>query len=84
MSYSLYFVAKLNRSTIWFVSGCIRNQGRLAFERSLDPKNDLFEFFVTPAYEQEFVAFAELMLSKGHFIFYHQQPNRLKLSVNAA
>lgn len=76
--YSCYFVAKILREKIWLTSGLIRNQGHIAFERSLDAKENLFEFFVPKAFKQDFINFASYMKEQGLFIFFEEKENRLK------
>ena len=50
-----YYTAHVPRETTWFVTGNLRSHENLVFERTLDPKTGLFEFFVPPLMEEEFL-----------------------------
>ncbi len=53
--YCLYYVAQLDKSTCWLVSSLLRGTEHVAFDRSYDPENSIFEFFVPEAMESVFL-----------------------------
>jgi hypothetical protein len=79
MSYCLYFVATLLRKKIWFVSGLLRNEGRVALERSLDKEKNQFEFFVPPAQKERFLQLMETLQELGLVLDLKEETNRLLL-----
>jgi hypothetical protein len=57
VKYSLYYQAILDRQKTWLVAGALRSHEGLCFDRALDKHTNLFEFFVSPLAEQEFIDF---------------------------
>jgi hypothetical protein len=76
MQLSRYFVAKLVKRKTWFVSGCVRNLGHVALERSLDPAEDLFEFFVAENFVSEFLSLLEALRARGDVLSFEERSNR--------
>ena len=76
---SRYFVAKLVRRRTWFVSGCVRNLGHVALERSLSPAEDLFEFFVAENYVSVFISLLVELQARGDVISFAERPNRFHI-----
>jgi len=50
-----YYQGYLVKEKSWFVVGVLRNEDHVCFERTVDKKTGLFEFFVPPAQEELFV-----------------------------
>ncbi len=75
---STYYVAKVVKNKTWFVSGCVRNLGHVALERSLCPKEDLFEFFVAPLWEKEFEALMQDLIKKSVVVSCEKVKNRFE------
>lgn len=73
---SLYFLAKVKRERAWLVSGVVRNLGHIALERALDPKEDIFEFFVAPNYESSFLKIMQKLKEKEGIIWFEKAKNR--------
>jgi len=73
---SRYFIAKIPKQKTWFVSGCVRNLGHTALERSLDKQEGTFEFFVSPLFVTEFVELLEKLKNRGDLCDFYESPNR--------
>ena len=52
--YCLYYQAKITREKCWFFTAILRSHEHLAFDRTIDTKNSIFEFFVPELNQQEF------------------------------
>lgn len=63
---------------IWFVTGALRNEDGLAFDRALDASHDLFEFFVPQDQETAFVNFMHYFVEHGFVRNLQKLPNRLE------
>jgi hypothetical protein len=67
----------MKKSRTWFVSGCTRNLGHVALERSLSKTNEgTFEFFVADGFVSEFIELMDLLKKRGDLIDYCEAPNR--------
>jgi|SaaInlStandDraft_5_1057022.scaffolds.fasta_scaffold399700_1 hypothetical protein len=78
--YSKYYQAKAVRKKIWFIAGCLRNEDHWAFDRSLDAKNNLLEFFVSPSYEEEFLSLMNYFKKEGLILELKKLPNRCEVN----
>lgn len=76
--YCEYYQGTLRRDKTWFVVGCLRNQDNLVFERALEKQENLFEFFVPPAYEQDFLDLMGFFSRKGYLLSLEKKPNRIR------
>ena len=76
--YCEYYQGVVLRPKVWFVIGCLRSQNNLLFERALDGKASLFEFFVPPMREQEFLAIMSFFQEQGYVLSLEKRPNRIK------
>lgn len=66
----------MKKSRTWFVSGCTRNLGHVALERSLSKTDGTFEFFVADGFVSEFVQLMDQLKKRGDLIDYSEAPNR--------
>jgi len=55
MSYSIYYQAKIDKAKTWFFTSILRSFENLCFDRTVDPEKGIFEFFVSPGCEEEFL-----------------------------
>lgn len=55
MRYCPYYTAFVDKKFCWYVVAILKSYEHLAFDRTLDTESNLFEFYVTPAREQEFL-----------------------------
>ena len=69
MNYCVYYQALVDKPLCWYVVAILKSYEHLAFDRTLDISTNLFEFYVPPAREQEFVDlmtyFQDQQLIKG-------------------
>lgn len=72
----LYYQARVNRTKIWFIVGCFRDAGNIAFERALEGHHDVLEFFVPHEHETEFSNFMNCLMSHGYVVSYEMMENR--------
>lgn len=74
--YSKYYLAKVLREKTWFLAGVLRNESNLVLDRSLDAKNNLFEFFVSEDQEDHFLDVMESMKKRGVVLSLQKAVNR--------
>lgn len=53
--YCAYYTARVDRKRCWLLTSILRGTEHIAFDRCLDPKESIFEFFVAPAMEPVFL-----------------------------
>ena len=75
-----YYQARLDRSKTWFVTGCIRSEHGWVFDRALDSQNNIFEFFVSPSFEEEFLSLMEHFKKEGVVFEFVKLENRLEIN----
>lgn len=73
-----YYQAIVDVPYTWFVGGCLRNEDNLVFERTLEERPELLEFFVTKEQEQEFLSIMNYFIKLGYVISFEKKENRLK------
>jgi len=78
--YCAYYQATALRDKIWFVAGTLRNESHWCFDRSLDEKNNLMEFFVVPGFEEDFLSLMKVLKGKGYILKIEKLPNRCKMT----
>ncbi len=77
MMYSLYYQAQVKPETCWLFTGVLRSYEHLVFDRTLDVAQSVFEFFVPPLNEAEFIELIFLLEKKGLVRGLTRLPNRL-------
>jgi hypothetical protein len=77
MDYSVYYQARVQKEISWMVTACVRYLDHVAFDRTLDKDESIFEFFVSPDFEAEFLSVAQRLLDRGVFLDLKKLPNRL-------
>lgn len=55
MEYCSYYQATIKRQDCWFLTSIIRSFEHVAFDRTVDVHNSVFEFFVPESMEAEFL-----------------------------
>jgi len=73
-----YYQAIVDVPYTWFVGGCLRNEDNLVFERTLEERPELLEFFVTKEQEQDFLSIMNYFIKLGYVISFEKKENRLK------
>ena len=76
--FCIYYQAHVVRKTIWFVTGVFRNETNWIFDRTLDDKKSILEFFVPPDFEKEFLSRMKYFKKEGYVASFEKLPNRLK------
>ncbi len=73
---SAYYQAHIKRDKVWFVVGVLRNEDHIVFERTIDKKESLFEFFVPDLHHDLFVKIMRSFEQKGYVSNFRSLPNR--------
>ena len=79
--YCTYYHVRFVKKTTWFVVGVLRAEDNVVFERALDSDTEIFEFFVPPGREPEFLSFMDCLTRRGYVLSIEQKPNRLQPQV---
>lgn len=77
MKYSLYYQARVQRELCWLVTATVRFTEHVAFDRTIEKDDSIFEFFVSPDLEDVFLDVAHKLLQQGVFLDLKKLPNRL-------
>lgn len=77
MYYCAYYQARVARATTWFFTSVLRSYEHLAFDRTLEKTDGIFEFFVPQGMEPYFVEFMEDMHKMGMVSDIKKLDNRL-------
>jgi hypothetical protein len=73
-----YYQAKINRSEGWFLVATLKSFDHMAFDRTLDKKDSIYEFFVPKAFEEEFLSLMNYLKKENVVISLDKRENRLK------
>lgn len=76
--YCSYYQAQVQRELCWYVTAALRSYEHISFDRTLDPKTSLFEFFVPHSTEKPFLALMTYFQSEGLVRNLQKLPNRLE------
>jgi len=79
MKYSLYFQAHVQKEFCWIVSSTLKYVDGVAFDRTLNKYESLFEFFVSPDLENSFLDIMQKLIKRGVILDVQKMPNRLML-----
>ena len=77
MIYSTYYQANVVRNQTWFFVAILRSFENMAFDRALDKQQGLFEFFVAPGLEQDFIELMNYFKGIDIVTNIKKLPNRL-------
>ena len=75
-NFSLYFQAHVKRELCWIVSSTFKYIDYVAFDRTVDKEQSLFEFFVSPDCLQEFLDIMHYFETHHIISDMRQLPNR--------
>ena len=78
MKYSEYYQSHIPQQNCWLLTGLLRSCEHVAFDRTVDVPNSIFEFFVPADQEEEFVFFMNAMIRRGIILDLKKLPNRIK------
>ncbi|MGA9530388.1 MAG: hypothetical protein WBQ73_00680 [Candidatus Babeliales bacterium] len=79
MPYSLYYQAKIKKELCWLFVAGLRSFEHLAFDRTIDVAESIFEFFVSPEMEETFLEVMHYFKAQHIVIWFCQAPNRCKV-----
>lgn len=79
MNYSVYYQARVQKELCWMVTSTLRFCEHVAFDRTLEKDDSIFEFFVAPDMEDVFLDVAHKLLKRGIFLDLQKLPNRLMI-----
>lgn len=77
MSYCSYYQAYVDKKLCWYVIAILKSYEHLAFDRTLDTKTNLFEFYVPESREQEFLKLMNYFTNEHLVNELKKLPNRL-------
>ena len=77
MKYSSYYQVHVQKEFSWIVTSYMRFHEHVAFDRTLDKQEAIFEFFVAPDLEDVFLEAANKLLKKKIFLDVQKLPNRM-------
>jgi hypothetical protein len=84
MNYSLYYQAHVVPQTAWYLTAVMRSFEHLAFDRTIDVKNSIFEFFVPSDLELYFLEIMNSLQAEGYIQNLQKLSNRLENSSESA
>ncbi len=74
-----YYQAKVNIPYTWFVTGVLRSEEHLVFERTLaGSSNQIIEFFVPQESAEKFLQIMQYFIEHGYVYNVEERENRLK------
>ena len=73
----LYYQAHIDKPQCWFVVAILRSFEHLAFDRTIDKKTSLFEFFIPPAGQKTFEELMTYFQAEGIVLDFKELSNRL-------
>lgn len=74
---SAYYRACVHRSLSWYFVAILKSYEHVAFDRTFDIEQSIFEFFVPRDMESTFLALMHKMEQEGIIKDLHKYPNRL-------
>ena len=77
MKFCFYYRAHVKRSDVWFIVAVLRSFEHVAFDRTLDKKQDIFEFYVPESMESSFLAVMTALKHEGSIYDFYKTTNRL-------
>jgi len=75
--FCFYYTATVTRPGCWYLVAVLRSFEHLAFDRTIDKENSVFEFFVPEGNESDFLEFIRYFQEQGIVTEFKQLPNRL-------
>lgn len=77
MKYSLYYQAHIQKELSWLLTSAIRFSEHVAFDRTVDKQESIFEFYVAPDLEDVFLDIMKKLAVKNVVLRLEKMPNRL-------
>ena len=79
--YCQYYQADVNLSFTWFVTGVLRSEDNMVFDRAQDGNSRVLEFFVPVDYEDKFLSIMQYLQQAGYITKLEKKENRFKTQV---
>lgn len=78
MNYCLYYQAYVVPSQCWYLTAILRSYEHMAFDRTIDVENSIFEFLVPHVMEKHFLALMDYFQQQGVIKNLALLPNRFE------
>jgi hypothetical protein len=78
MPYCIYYQAHVRREDSWFVTGVLRSFEYMAFDRTINVEESIFEFFVPLLMQPYFLSIMHSLQEDGLISNLQELPNRLR------
>lgn len=78
MAYGIYYQADVVKKEAYMVTSTLRFSEHVAFDRCVDVENSIFEFFIAPGLEDEFVHIMKALQTAGYITAFTRLDNRLE------
>lgn len=76
--YCPYYVANVDRHMSYYFVAIMKSFDNMVFDRTIDVETSLFEFFVAPAFEQQFLDLMAYFATQGLVTNLQKRENRLQ------
>jgi len=75
--FCLYYVGQVKKEKVWMLSSALRGTEHIAFDRTIDVTQSLFEFFVPVSMESIFLELMDYLRCEGVLLSLEKKENRL-------
>ncbi|PKN03514.1 hypothetical protein CVU75_01860 [Candidatus Dependentiae bacterium HGW-Dependentiae-1] len=72
-----YYQARVQKEDVWFLVAVLRSFEHMAFDRTIDKEQSIFEFFVPPVLEETFLAIMQYFIKHSIVHDLQKLPNRM-------
>ncbi len=72
-----YYRAHVHKEDVWFLVAVLRSYEHVAFDRTIDKEQSVFEFFVPSVLEETFLAIMRYFIKHAIVSDLQKLPNRL-------
>lgn len=72
-----YYRARVHKEDVWFLVAVLRSYEHVAFDRTIDKEQSVFEFFVPSVLEETFLAIMNYFIKHAIVSDLQKLPNRL-------
>ncbi len=76
-NYCSYYVGHIKREKVWLLTAMLRGSEHVVFDRTIDVKESLFEFFVPVDMEHIFLELTDFFKKEGLLLSLTKKENRL-------
>lgn len=75
-NYCAYYTGHVKKETAWLLTAILRGTEHVVFDRTLDKKNSIFEFFVPESMEPVFLEVAAFLQKEQLLLTLEKKENR--------